>query len=146
MVQSTAPIKSINMTIKEYVKEYTIGKPVTLSDVFLEIREFIIELIALRGNAMKEEFQDVLHFLQLWLYWRIGINGELWKITNGSVQKFMDRKCIWNKIYTYVELPQNISGYAGNYNRLEKVINHLKKFGIGEEKAKEAYRKIVLTK
>lgn len=36
-----------------------------------------------------EELEDVFHFLQLWLYWRFGLDGEIWKMTKNSVKKFM---------------------------------------------------------
>lgn len=134
------------MTIKEYIKEYTDGNPIAFGDVFSEIKELSAELVRLDKNGIREEFQDVLHFLQLWLYWRFGLNGEIWKITNGSVKKFMDRKQVWNRIYVHAGLPENISGYVGNYKKMEKVVSHLQKFGIDKEKAEESYRKIVLEK
>ena len=56
----------------------------------------------------------------------------------------MDRKQVWQEIYEFVGLDKNISGYVGNYNKIDKVINHLSKFGINKDKAEEAYRKIVL--
>ncbi|MDP3244496.1 MAG: hypothetical protein Q8M83_02435 [bacterium] len=40
-------------------------------------------------------------------------------------------------------MSENISGYAGNYKKMKKIVNHLQKFGIDKEKAEEAYRKIV---
>jgi len=134
------------MTIKEYVKEYTAGRGVYFKDVLREIKEFFIEMFKFNKQGMDEEFQDVLHFLQLWLYWRFGINGEFWKITGKSVAKFINRKKVWQKIYEFVGLDKNISGYVGNYSRVNKVISHLSKFGISEDEAKEAHKKIVLRK
>lgn len=131
------------MRVKEYIKEYTAGNQITLRNVFSEINEFLAEVVKLNKKGIKEEFEDVLHFLQLWLYWSFGFNGELWKITDHSVKKFMDRKAVWNKIYVYVGLPENVSGYAGNYNKVEKIVNHLQKFGVGKEKAEEVFRVIV---
>lgn len=131
------------MTIKEYVKEYTAGRKICFSDVLREIKELFIELFKFNRRGIAEEFQDVFHFLQLWLYWRFGINGEFWGITKKSVAKFMDRKKVWQEIYEFVGLDKDISGYVGNYNKVEKVINHLSQFGISEEKAKEAYERIV---
>lgn len=133
------------MKMSQYVKEYTIGEPITFVNVCSEVRELIMEIVKMNKAGIKEEFEDVLHFWQLWLYWRFGLDGEPWNITRHSVQKFMARKLVWNKIYLFVGLPENISGYVGNYKRLEKIARHLRKFGVSREKAGEAYKKIVLT-
>lgn len=134
------------MKISQYIKEYTSNKRIVFKDVILEIEELMAEIFKLNWNGIKEEFEDVFHFLQLWLYWQICLDGEIWGITKNSVKKFMDRKLVWNRIYITVGLAENISGYAGNYKKVEKVINHLQKFGIDKEKAEEAHRKIVLEK
>lgn len=138
--------ETVSMKISEYTKEYTAGKRITFYNVLMEINELIAEVVKIKWNGIKEEFEDVFHFLQLWLYWRFGIDGEIWKVTKNSVRKFMDRKLVWNKIYVFVGLSENISGYVGNYKKIEKVVNQLQKFGIGKERAKEAYRKIVANK
>jgi len=132
------------MKISEYIKEYTEGKRIHFSDVLQEIKELFIEIFKFNKTGIIEEFQDVLHFVQLWLYWRFKINGEIWTINEKSVAKFMDRKKVWQEIYMFVGLDKNISGYVGNYNKVDKVINHLSKFGINKDKAEEAYRKIIL--
>ncbi len=134
------------MKISEYTKEYTAGKPITFYNVIMEANELIVEIVNIRWDGMKEEFEDVFHFLQLWLYSKFGVDGEIWKITKHSVKKFMDRKLIWNKIYVFVGLSENISGFVGNYKKIEKVVNHLQKFGIDRTKAEEAYGKIVANK
>lgn len=134
------------MVIKEYVKEYTNGDRITFPDVFSEIKEFLAEVVRFNKAGVNEEFEDVFHFLQLWLYWRFGVNQEIWNITRNSVGKFMDRKKVWNKIYLSVGLPENISGYVGNYSKVEKVINHLKKLGINKDRAEEAYRRVLSEK
>ncbi len=108
------------MKISEYIKEYTAGKPITLWNVFSEINEFLVAIVKVNNNEIKEEFEDIFHFLQLWLYWRFGIDGEIWKMTKNSVKKFMDRRLVWNKIYAFVGLPENISGYVGNIKMLKK--------------------------
>jgi len=87
------------MKISEYTKEYTAGKPITFRNMITEINELIAEITKMNRDGIKEEFEDVFHFLQLWLYCRFGVNGEIWKITKNSVRKFMDRKKIWNRIY-----------------------------------------------
>jgi hypothetical protein len=131
------------MRIKEYIKEYTAGRGICFLDVLREIKEWFIELFKFNKQGIKEEFQDVLHFLQLWLYCRFGINGEPWKIARKSVAKFMDRKKVWQEIYGFVGLDKDISGYVGNYNKADKVIKHLSQFGISKEKAKEVYGEII---
>lgn len=132
------------MKVSQYIKEYTNGDRITFFRCLYEVHEFFIEVYKRDKKGMNEEFEDVLHHLQLWLYWRFGIDGETWKATENSVKKFMDRKIIWNKIYNYVGLEKNVSGFCGNYNKIDKVINHLQKFGISKEKAGESYNKVVL--
>lgn len=134
------------MTIKEYISEYTSGERIKVKHICAEFRELLWEILQHNKQGIGEEFEDVMHFIQLWLYWRFGINGEIWKISQNSVDKFIGRKVIWNKIYEFVGLPKNISGFVGNYNKVEKVIKHLQKFGITKEKAAEAHQKIVLDK
>ena len=132
------------MKIGEYVKEYTSGEEIKFKEVVSEIKELLAEISKFNREGMKEELEDVLHFLQLWFFWRFGINEEIWEITENSVKKFIERKKIWNKIYVYVGLKENVSGYVGNYRKIDKVVNHLQKFGINREKAEESYNKIVL--
>lgn len=134
------------MKINQYIKEYTDGKSIGFHCVVMEANELIVEILRINWDGIKEEFEDLFHFLQLWLYWRFGIDGETWKITRHSVKKFMDRKFVWNKIYVSVGLAENISGYAGNYKKIEKVVSQLQKFGVGREKAEEAYKEIVANK
>jgi hypothetical protein len=131
------------MKIGDYIKEYTRGRRITFLDVIREKYEFCAELFKFNRIGISEEFQDVVHFFQLWLYWRFGINGEIWKMSEKSVKKFIDRKKIWQEIYEFVGLDRNISGYVGNYKKVEKVIKHLSDFGIGKEKSEEAYRILV---
>lgn len=135
-----------SMKISEYTRKYTAGKPITLRDVFTEISELIAEIVRVNRYGIEEEFEDVFHFLQLWLYCRFNIDGEIWKITKSSVRKFIDRKQVWGRIYLSVGLPENISGYVGNYKKGEKVVNHLQKFGVSREKAEESYKEIVLAR
>ena len=103
-----------------------------------------MEVCKFDKSGIREEFSDVFHFLQLWLYWRFGINGETWNITEKTVTKCINRKKVWQEIYLFVGIDKNISGYAGNYNKIDKVINHLSKFGISKEKAEEAYDAIIV--
>jgi hypothetical protein len=132
------------MIIGDYVKEYTSGDRIKFKHILSEVYEFFVEVWKLDKKGMAEEFEDVFHFVQLWLYWRFGLNREIWKITRHSVDKFMGRKAVWNKIYVHVGLTENVSGFVGNYNKVHKVVNHLNKFGISKEKAEEAHQKIIL--
>lgn len=131
------------MKVSRYIKEYTEEVPFTIKDVFGEIKELFEGIVKFNESGIKEEFEDVLHFFQLYLYWRFGIDGELWYITRHSVQKFMDRKLVWDKIYSRAGLDEGISRYCGNYKRMEKVVSHLGKFGVGKEKAEQVYRDVV---
>jgi len=134
------------MKIKEYVKNYTDGNRIRFREVLDEVKEFLVELFRLNRIGMKEELEDVFHFLQLWFYWMFGVNGEVWDITKNSVNKFIKRKKVWQEIYVFLGLNKDISGFCGNHNKIEKVVNHLSKFGIGKEKAKKAYELIILKK
>ncbi|MFA6177628.1 MAG: hypothetical protein WC694_01905 [Candidatus Paceibacterota bacterium] len=132
------------MKISEYVKEYSNGERITFRELLGEVRELVVEIIKLNKKGIQEEFEDVLHFLQLWLYWRFGINGKIWRITKNSVAKFINRKPVWGEIYLSVGLPKNVSNFCGNCKKVHKVVNHLQKFNISKEKAEEAHRKIIL--
>ncbi|MDD4995528.1 MAG: hypothetical protein PHW53_03645 [Patescibacteria group bacterium] len=134
------------MKISQYVKEYTDGGKITFRNILSEIKELAIEMVKFSRAGMAEEYEDVFHFLQLWLYCRFGIDGEIWQITKHSVDKFMKRKLVWNRIYTFVGLEENISGFVGNYKKIEKVVIHLQKFGIDRIEAERAYGQIVLEK
>ena len=134
------------MKISEYVKEYTSGRRFVFTDVLEECRELLVEVFKLNRAGIMEEAGDVVHFLQIWLYWRFGLDGELWKITNGSTTKIMNRISTWREVYKFVGLPINVSNYGGNYKRREKVILQLQRFGIDEKMAEQAYEKIVLKK
>lgn len=135
---------SKSMRISDYIASYTSGERVPFREVWQEVKELAVELVHLNGKGIREEWQDVLHFFQLWLYWRCKVNGEVWKCTNGSVTKFMNRVAVWRKLYAHAGLDPKISNFAGNYAKLPKVIKQLGKFGVSEERATEAYNEIVL--
>lgn len=134
------------MKIKEYISEYTAGNRIHFKHILWEIGELLIELFKFNKSGIIEELSDVFHFLQLWLYWRFGIKGETWSITEKTVTKCISRKKVWQKIYLFVGLDKNISGYAGNYNKIDKVISHLSKFGISKERAEDAYNAVIVRK
>ena len=132
------------MKIKEFTQNYSRGKRIKFHSVLREVQELLEEIIKLNRAGMKEEWQDSWLFFQIWLYWRFGINGELWSFTKDSVNKFMARKAVWQQIYESVGLPRDISNYVGNYNRVEKVIKQLGDFGVDENQARKAWEKIVV--
>jgi hypothetical protein len=131
---------------KEYLENYTGGYGIRFKSVLREILELLNEIIAFDRVKIKEEWQDVLHHFQLWLCWRFGINGEIWKCTEESVAKFVARKQVWRKIYKFAGLDENISNFCGNYKRKEKVIKQLGRFGIEPNLAEKAYNKVVSNK
>jgi len=131
------------MKIGEYIKEYSNGKNISFKEVLGELREFLVEVVRWNRSGMSEEFEDVLHFFQSWLFWRFGLNGEIWHITRHSVAKFMARKAVWRELYAAVGLSPDVSNFCGNYKKLEKVVKQLAVFGIDRETAAEAYRKVV---
>ncbi|QQS38738.1 hypothetical protein IPM62_05125 [Candidatus Woesebacteria bacterium] len=132
------------MKISNYIKNYTAGNRITVKHIIAEINEYLHEVVRFNKSGMKEELHDIFHFLQLWLYWRVGLDGKVWKITQDSVDKFIKRRKVWENIYEYVGLDKNISKYCGNYKRKEKVIKHLSEYKVSREKSLAAYKKIVL--
>jgi len=131
------------MLVSEYVKTTTAGNRITFLHFLEEVWELVQAIIRLDKENVSEEWQDSIHFFQLWAYWRLGLDQHLWQCTSKSTAKFMARVEVWQKIYEYVGLPKNISGYAGNYNRLEKVETQLVSLGISKELAHRAYSEIV---
>ncbi|MFA5359042.1 MAG: 8-oxo-dGTP diphosphatase [Patescibacteria group bacterium] len=127
------------MKIGKYVKDYTSGKRVGFIRVLSEVKELAEAIAKFNKKDIKEEWQDILHFVQLWLYWRFGLNQDVWRYTGESVKKFMERKAVWGKIYKYAGLTENVSNYVGNYKKEEKVIKQLKNFGIDEITAKQIW-------
>lgn len=129
------------MKSKEYIDNYSSGNPIKFREVLGEFREFIDEVRKWNRAAMHEEFEDILLYFQLWLYWQFGMNGELWNSSRHSVAKTMARKPVWQKIYVAAGLPENISNFCGNCMKIEKVVKQLGKFGVEKEKAEDAFRK-----
>ncbi|MFA6105064.1 MAG: hypothetical protein WC725_00485 [Patescibacteria group bacterium] len=132
------------MKVSRYCIEYTNGEVFTLGNTFGEVKEFFAELLKLNWAGMNEEWQDILIFLQIWMYYRFKIDGEMWEYSRESAKKFMDRVEIWHDIYQYAGLARNTSNFCGNYKRPEKVVKQLAKYGIGAEMAREAYDRIVI--
>ena len=80
------------MKISEYIEKYTLRKQIKFVDLVNEIKEFLIEVARFNTEGIKEEFGDMFHFLQLWLYWKAGINEEIWWLSKSSVNKFIVRR------------------------------------------------------
>ena len=131
------------MKISKYIVDFTSGERIYFKSVIIEIGEMIKEVFKLNWKGVNEEWQDALHFVQLWLYWKFKKDGEVWECTKSSVQKFMDRVMVWHDIYEYAGLPRTTSNFCGNYHRPEKVVKQLAKYGIDEKRAMEAYHRIV---
>ena len=134
------------MLIADYVRTYTSGERVTFKkEVMSEVWELIVEIAKWNIEGIAEEFGDVIHFTQLWMYWRFGLNGELWQWSLSSVNKFMARLEVWRKLYVEVGLDPMISNFCGNYKKIEKVVKQLGKLGIDRERAEKAFQQIVQT-
>lgn len=131
------------MRIGEHIQAYTSGDRVPFREVWQEVKELLHEVVRLHWKGMHEEWQDVLHFFQLWLYWRFKINGEVWKCTSGSIAKFVGRLAVWQQLYAHAGLDPHVSHFAGNYAKLPKVIKQLGRFGVSEERATAAYKAVV---
>jgi hypothetical protein len=134
------------MRISDYRKQYTNGDPIYFKYVLGEVGELWEEVIKWNVPAMKEEWEDVLHFVQLWLHSQCNIDTDVWHVTRHSVDKFIKRNGVWREMYAYAGLPSDTPGYGGNYNRLHKVVHHLGRLGVSKEKAEEIYKKFVVEK
>ena len=132
------------MKVDQYVQEYTHVKRVRFLRIFVEVGELLEAISLFDRKGIKEEYQDFLHFVQLWMYWRFGLNQEMWSCTKDSVDKFMKRKKVWHEIYKFVGLKPPYSNQCSNYKRKEKVVKVLKFYEVEEDKAVEAYNKIVI--
>lgn len=131
------------MKISKYIQDYTSGENVKIKEIFQEFKEFLEEIFKLDWKEAKLEFSDVLHFLQMYLYWTFKIDGGVWKVTQPSLDKFMGRLEKWRKLYALVGLDPMISNFCGNCNKEYKVVKQLGRFGVSEEDAKKAFRKVI---
>lgn len=132
------------MLIADYIKAYTSGEAVTFKkEVMSEVHELLVEIFRFNRAGIDEEFGDVMHFTQLWMFWRFGVNGELWSSSMSSVNKFMSRLAVWRELYKEVGLDPVISNFCGNYKKIDKVVKQLGRFGIGCEQAEAAFTKVV---
>lgn len=131
------------LRVSEYVANYTSGERVRWAEVWAEVKEFAAEVWKRNLVGMREEWGDVLHFAQLWAYWRFKVNGPLWRGSLGSVKKFMDRLRVWQDLYEHVGLGRHVSNFCGNYHKEEKVVKQLGRLGIDAEKAKAAFHAVV---
>lgn len=134
---------NIDMKISEYIQNYTSGDEVHFVEIWQEVKEFLEEVVKFNVPAAKEEFSDVMHFIQMYLYWKLGRDGKVWKITEFSLRKFMGRLENWRKLYSEVGLDPMISNFCGNCSKEHKVVKQLAKFGIDEEVAKLAFQKVI---
>lgn len=126
------------MLTSEYAKDFTQDKRTSLSRVWGEVKELAEEVLFWNWPGIKEEFGDVVHHVQLFMYTR-GWDTKLWM---WCAQKFIDRQKVWQEFYRQTGVPGRAC-YGGNYNRLAKVIAHLGKFGVSESAAVIAYGNIV---
>ena len=133
------------MRVSQFRRHYTDkGRGVFFfSDVLGEFKEFLVEVIKLNEEGIREELIDTVLFFQLWLYCRWGFNPELWRLSQQAIPKFEQRRKTWSLIYAHVGLPRHADHYCGNYAKPEKVVRHLRKFHIPQRKALEAYETIV---
>ena len=132
------------MTIEEYIKKYSRGNRFYFRDVLVEFCELLGAIFKFNRLKIEEEFRDVCVHFQIWLYYQFGIKGEAWAVNMKAAGKYDARQIVWRKIYSFVGLNEDISGYSGNYLKVKKVVNHLARLGVNDEGAKEAHKKIVL--
>ena len=126
------------MKTSQFWRDYTSGDAFSLSDVFGELSEMLIELIKFNPRGIKEEFGDSLTYIQLWLYTRLNMDGHLWRLSLRSYKKYHQRKKVWDKIHDIA----GIKGvnYCGNYRKKEKIIEHLKELNISQDKINKAVK------
>lgn len=129
--------------IEDVVWHYAPGR-MTLTRVLAEALELGEGVLRMDIQNIREEIGDTAHFLQLWLYWRFGINGKPWRISHGSIRKFAARIEVWEAIYQVAGLPESTPVYIGNYKKLHKVVEHLGRYGVNAEVAAIAYMVVVV--
>lgn len=131
------------MKISKYIQDYTSGERVKFKEIFQEFVEFLEELFKFDWKEAKLEFSDVMHFLQMYLFWVLKIDGEVWSITQPSLDKFMGRLEKWRLMYKEAGLDPMISNFCGNCYKEYKVVKQLGRFGVSEEQAKKVFRKVI---
>ncbi len=132
------------MKIKHFVNEYTHSKT-TFKNVWDEVIELSEELIPFNKKGVKEEFSDVIVLFQTWLWFKLNLNQNLWKLGKPSYKKFINRRAVWEELYIYTNLKKKCT-ICKNYNREWKVIKHLTSQGISELKSREAYMEVIMKK
>ena len=131
------------MRISEVIWRYTHRKKMTIGRVWLEVIELWEALVALDWRGVKEELGDVMHFLQIWLFWRFALDSKVWFFTVPTIKKFSDRLVVWQQIYVAAGLSANIVGSTANYRRQHKVVKRLTQLGVSESMAIKAYNQVV---
>lgn len=126
------------MLTSQYARDFTGGERTKFYRVWLEIKELLAELLVVNFRGICEEFGDVVHHIQLWLY-SCGLDARLWM---WCARKFILRQEVWQAMHRELGLTCRAC-YGGNYHRPQKVINYFMYFGITPEAAMAAYRKVV---
>ena len=123
------------MKISEYIWKYSERRQMTLARIWLEVLE-LVEAIQLRNWAgIKEEMGDVVHFFQVWLFWTLALDQQIWWFTRPAANKFMARHEVWSRIYVAAGLRPDMAGSMANYRRPEKIVDRLLSFGVEKTKA-----------
>ncbi len=126
------------MRVSEYLVNFTNGETTTWSYVREELVELWHEVCTGNFRGMLEEFGDVVHHIQLYLYERFGWNHRLWKWCSN---KYIRRQIVWQQLYNFAGIPHRAC-YGGNYLRREKVVKQLGRYGVHPILAAAAWRSI----
>ena len=129
------------MDIRTFSNEYTHGKTY-FKDVLSEVKELFDEVVKFNKGGIKEEFADVIVFIQIWLWNKVKLNGKLWRLGQSSFDKFIKRRAVWEQIYQHAGIKQKCT-ICKNYTKPHKIVWHLKEFGVSEEKSLQAYQEVV---
>ena len=125
--------------ISWFVDNYSLGTLVPWAKLREELLELAQGIMNLDWANTKEEFADVVHILQVVLFWRYGWNGKLWRLGLPAVRKFIARQGMWRQMYQILGLPQSTRSCGKNYKKLTKAIELLGGFGISPEDATRAW-------
>lgn len=128
------------MKTSQFHKDYTNGDDFSISDIFDEFSELLIELIKFNPIGVKEELGDFSTYIQLWFYTRLNIDSHLWKMSLMSYEKYHQRREVWNKIHNIAEIKE--INYCGNYRKKEKIIKHLKGLNVSQDKIDKAIKMV----
>ena len=109
-----------------WMQQHTMASKLPLSYVWGEVQELWVEILALNGQGIREEWSDVACCGALWLH-GVGVLPGWWPIPEVfggySARKFTKRREMWKHIFEHhqVEFKKEYLVNGGNYAKIKKV-------------------------